>query len=153
MSTPIYDFTYQQVKESLFIIQKCVKTLLENQTNVTYTLTNCPGHHASMNQYGGYCFINNAVFGALLMKDIYKNIAILDIDYHHGDGTQMLCQRLNIKTGTTIKPEDFKLIGEYISSSLKKINENIKVLITQEGGYNLELIPIASKYFVEHFNI
>lgn len=47
-----------------------------------------PGHHASQNTYGGYCFLNNAAICAKkLQQNGYNNIAILDLDYHAGDGT------------------------------------------------------------------
>ena len=48
-----------------------------------------PGHHASKNQYGGYCFINNAAIAAQKqLHDGAQKVAILDVDFHHGNGTQ-----------------------------------------------------------------
>lgn len=48
-----------------------------------------PGHHAAIDQFGGYCFLNNAAIAAqhILDKGAQK-IAILDVDFHHGNGTQ-----------------------------------------------------------------
>lgn len=48
-----------------------------------------PGHHAAYDYYGGYCFINNAAVCAQYFLDKgSKKVAILDIDFHHGNGTQ-----------------------------------------------------------------
>jgi acetoin utilization deacetylase AcuC-like enzyme len=48
-----------------------------------------PGHHASRDQFGGYCFLNNAAIAAQRLRDRdHERVAVLDIDYHHGNGTQ-----------------------------------------------------------------
>ena len=48
-----------------------------------------PGHHASRNQYGGYCFFNNAAISAQdFLHAGAERVAILDVDFHHGNGTQ-----------------------------------------------------------------
>lgn len=54
-----------------------------------YCLNLYPGHHAGYSHYGGYCFLNNASICAktLLDSSICSKIAILDLDYHAGDGT------------------------------------------------------------------
>jgi acetoin utilization deacetylase AcuC-like enzyme len=57
---------------------------------VAYALCRPPGHHAGTDYYGGYCYLNNAAIAAQLLRDTGK-VAILDIDYHHGNGTQDIC--------------------------------------------------------------
>ena len=49
-----------------------------------------PGHHSSQNKAAGFCILNSVSIGAnyLLHKYKYKKIAIVDIDVHHGNGTQ-----------------------------------------------------------------
>ena len=48
-----------------------------------------PGHHAARDYYGGYCFLNNAAIAAQRLRDDgAARVAILDVDYHHGNGTQ-----------------------------------------------------------------
>ncbi len=49
-----------------------------------------PGHHSSQNKSAGFCILNNVGIGAkyLLNKYKYKKVAIVDIDVHHGNGTQ-----------------------------------------------------------------
>lgn len=48
-----------------------------------------PGHHAAHDYYGGYCFINNAAVAAqALLNQGFGKVAVLDVDFHHGNGTQ-----------------------------------------------------------------
>ncbi|MEG1329638.1 MAG: histone deacetylase family protein, partial [Janthinobacterium sp.] len=57
----------------------------------TFALTRPPGHHAGSDFFGGYCFLNNAALAAQhLLDDGARKVAILDIDYHHGNGTQSI---------------------------------------------------------------
>jgi acetoin utilization deacetylase AcuC-like enzyme len=57
--------------------------------NSAFALCRPPGHHATADQYGGYCFINNAAVVAQMFRDGgAKRVAVLDIDFHHGNGTQ-----------------------------------------------------------------
>ena len=56
-----------------------------------YALVRPPGHHASRDVYGGYCFLNNAAIAAQRFVDETGGcVAILDVDYHHGNGTQSI---------------------------------------------------------------
>lgn len=56
-----------------------------------FALCRPPGHHATQNLYGGYCFLNNAAIAAQALRDRgAERVAILDIDYHHGNGTQSI---------------------------------------------------------------
>jgi len=54
-----------------------------------FALCRPPGHHAALDLYGGYCFINNAAVAAAgFLRDGAAKVAIVDIDFHHGNGTQ-----------------------------------------------------------------
>jgi acetoin utilization deacetylase AcuC-like enzyme len=65
------------------------RTLDDNA--VTYGLCRPPGHHATADQFGGYCFLNNAAIAAQRLRDRgCARVAILDVDYHHGNGTQSI---------------------------------------------------------------
>jgi acetoin utilization deacetylase AcuC-like enzyme len=56
-----------------------------------YALCRPPGHHATPDQFGGYCFFNNAALAAQRCRDAgAARVAILDIDYHHGNGTEVI---------------------------------------------------------------
>lgn len=54
-----------------------------------FALCRPPGHHAGRGVYGGSCYVNNAAIAArALQRAGHARVAILDIDYHHGNGTQ-----------------------------------------------------------------
>lgn len=54
-----------------------------------FALCRPPGHHATADMYGGYCFLNNAALAAEALRAAgAAKVAILDIDFHHGNGTQ-----------------------------------------------------------------
>ncbi|MGJ7496942.1 histone deacetylase family protein [Variovorax sp. RT4R15] len=56
-----------------------------------FALTRPPGHHAGADFFGGYCFLNNAAIAAQTLRDAgMARVAVLDIDYHHGNGTQAI---------------------------------------------------------------
>ncbi|MAB00260.1 MAG: acetylpolyamine amidohydrolase [Stappia sp.] len=56
-----------------------------------FALSRPPGHHAAADYYGGYCFLNNAAIAAQWMRDNgAARVAVLDVDYHHGNGTQSI---------------------------------------------------------------
>ncbi len=56
-----------------------------------FALSRPPGHHAGADFFGGYCFLNNAALAAqhLRYAGMHK-VAVLDVDYHHGNGTQAI---------------------------------------------------------------
>lgn len=53
-----------------------------------FALARPPGHHASTTQFGGYCYLNNIAIAAQFLTDSGARCAIIDVDYHHGNGTQ-----------------------------------------------------------------
>ncbi|WP_332749329.1 histone deacetylase family protein [Hydrogenophaga sp.] len=56
-----------------------------------FALSRPPGHHAGPDFLGGYCFLNNAAIAAQALRDAgHAKVAVLDVDYHHGNGTQTI---------------------------------------------------------------
>lgn len=56
-----------------------------------FALCRPPGHHAAADMFGGYCFLNNAAIAAQAFVDQGAGrVAVLDIDFHHGNGTQAI---------------------------------------------------------------
>jgi acetoin utilization deacetylase AcuC-like enzyme len=63
--------------------------LLNAGARGAFALCRPPGHHAARDMYGGYCFLNNAAIAAQYLRDAgAERVAILDVDFHHGNGTQ-----------------------------------------------------------------
>jgi acetoin utilization deacetylase AcuC-like enzyme len=56
-----------------------------------FALSRPPGHHAGADFFGGYCFLNNAALAAQHLRNSgLERVAVLDVDYHHGNGTQAI---------------------------------------------------------------
>jgi acetoin utilization deacetylase AcuC-like enzyme len=69
---------------------------LSRGRQAAFALCRPPGHHAAIDLYGGYCFLNNAAIAAqCLLDDGAKRVAILDVDFHHGNGTQDIFYQRN----------------------------------------------------------
>ncbi len=64
---------------------------LRDGADAAFALCRPPGHHAAKDQFGGYCFINNAAVTAQAFLDQgASRVALLDVDFHHGNGSQSI---------------------------------------------------------------
>ena len=85
--TSISQGTIEGAYESVKVVLTAAE-MLQNEKGI-FALCRPPGHHASKDQYGGYCFFNNiAIATEKLIEEGAKKVFILDIDFHHGNGTQ-----------------------------------------------------------------
>jgi acetoin utilization deacetylase AcuC-like enzyme len=67
---------------------------LSQGARAAFALCRPPGHHAARDLFGGYCFLNNAAIAAQFLRDHGADrIAVLDVDFHHGNGTQDIFYR------------------------------------------------------------
>lgn len=65
--------------------------LLAGGERAVFCATRPPGHHAGPDFMGGYCFLNNAAIAAQALRSQgCARVAVLDVDYHHGNGTQAI---------------------------------------------------------------
>jgi acetoin utilization deacetylase AcuC-like enzyme len=65
--------------------------LVSGGERAAFSLSRPPGHHAGPDFLGGYCFVNNAAVAAQAFRDNgAQRVVILDVDYHHGNGTQTI---------------------------------------------------------------
>jgi acetoin utilization deacetylase AcuC-like enzyme len=86
--TPIIAGTWRAVRASAQVALTGQRLVATGERAV-FALCRPPGHHAGHDFYGGYCFLNNAAIAAQAFRDAgAKRVAILDVDYHHGNGTQ-----------------------------------------------------------------
>lgn len=84
--SPIGKGTWDAVLFSATLAIRGAEVLLDGGKHA-FALCRPPGHHAGRRFMGGYCYVNNAAIAAYHLKSMGK-VAILDIDYHHGNGTQ-----------------------------------------------------------------
>ncbi len=88
--TPITAGTWRAVYSSAQVALTGQRLVATGERAV-FALCRPPGHHAGSDFYGGYCFLNNAAIAAQAFRESgAKRVAILDVDYHHGNGTQAI---------------------------------------------------------------
>ena len=90
LETSITEGTWSAARASANVALTA-QTGVKKAGDAVFALCRPPGHHASADQYGGYCFINNAAVCAQAFLDQGADrVAILDVDFHHGNGTQSI---------------------------------------------------------------
>lgn len=87
--TPILADTWDAAYWSAQAALSAARALTEGAPLV-YALCRPPGHHAYHDLYGGYCYLNNAAIAAHWLTRQGHRLAVVDIDYHHGNGTQAI---------------------------------------------------------------
>jgi acetoin utilization deacetylase AcuC-like enzyme len=87
--TPILAETWHAVYAAAQVALTAARIAYEDKF-LAYALCRPPGHHAYRDMYGGYCYLNNAAIAAHWLTGQGQRIAILDLDYHHGNGTQAI---------------------------------------------------------------
>jgi len=86
--SPIASGTWEAAYWNVQTALSALDALFEGE-RATFALCRPPGHHAGADYVGGYCYLNNAAIAAeAAIARGHSRVAILDIDYHHGNGTQ-----------------------------------------------------------------
>ena len=90
--SPMSFGTWQAAKGGADAAASAASQLTEQASNgqagAVFCATRPPGHHAGADFMGGYCFINNAAVATQTLLDQgNERVAILDVDFHHGNGT------------------------------------------------------------------
>ncbi len=89
-ATPIVAGTAAAARAAVDIALTALDRVLAGEP-LAYGLCRPPGHHAGRNLIGGYCFFNNAAIVAeSVLTRGAERVAILDVDFHHGNGTQQI---------------------------------------------------------------
>ena len=90
---PIVAGTYTAARAAVDVALTAVELVLQGEP-IAYGLCRPPGHHAARAMAGGYCFFNNAAIAAqAIVRATGEHVAVLDVDYHHGNGTQQIFWR------------------------------------------------------------
>jgi acetoin utilization deacetylase AcuC-like enzyme/GNAT superfamily N-acetyltransferase len=84
--TPIHRNAFPAAKRAVDCVLTAADELLAGR-QLCYALVRPPGHHAERRSFGGFCYFSNAAVGANYLSR-FGRVAILDIDYHHGNGQQ-----------------------------------------------------------------
>ena len=92
-AAPLVAGTYVAARAAVDVALTTVDLVLGGE-RAAYGLCRPPGHHAARSMYGGYCFFNNAAIAAdSVTRSTGERVAILDVDFHHGNGTQQIFWR------------------------------------------------------------
>jgi acetoin utilization deacetylase AcuC-like enzyme len=92
-AAPLVAGTYAAARAAVDVALTTVDLVLGG-ADAAYGLCRPPGHHAARSMYGGYCFFNNAAIAAqAIVEETGERVAILDVDFHHGNGTQQIFWR------------------------------------------------------------
>ena len=86
--TPLNRNAYLAAKRAVDCALTAANKLIEDY-RLAYTLVRPPGHHAERQSFGGFCYFNNAAIAAEHLSE-FGSVAMLDIDYHHGNGQQVI---------------------------------------------------------------
>jgi acetoin utilization deacetylase AcuC-like enzyme len=88
--SPLTAGTWQAARQGAFCALDAAQAVADG-ARASFALSRPPGHHAGADFFGGYCFLNNAALAAQALRDHgMARVAVLDIDYHHGNGTQAI---------------------------------------------------------------
>jgi acetoin utilization deacetylase AcuC-like enzyme len=88
--TPLVAGTYAAARAAVDVALTAADLVMAGE-RATYGLCRPPGHHAPRSAFGGYCFFNNAAIVAhRWAASTGAKVAVLDVDYHHGNGTQQI---------------------------------------------------------------
>ncbi|HUE93351.1 histone deacetylase family protein [Pseudomonas sp.] len=85
---PITPGTWEAVRSSANVALTAMERIIAGAPSA-FALCRPPGHHAAREYMGGYCYLNNAAIAAeRCLSRGAKRVAVLDVDFHHGNGTQ-----------------------------------------------------------------
>ena len=89
--TPINKNAYPAARGAVDCALTAAREILSGR-RIAYALIRPPGHHAERRAFGGFCYFNNNAIAAQHLS-AYGKVAVLDVDYHHGNGQQEIFYR------------------------------------------------------------
>lgn len=89
--TPLMAGSWRAARSGALTALQAARAVASGRERSAFALTRPPGHHAGADFFGGYCFLNNAALAAQALREGgAARVAVLDVDYHHGNGTQSI---------------------------------------------------------------
>ncbi len=92
MSVPIGEHCWRSTLLSAETAVTAADAVIAGERAV-YSLCRPSGHHARADRASGFCYLNNTAIAAQRLRSKFSKVAILDVDAHHGDGTQQIFYR------------------------------------------------------------
>ena len=89
--TPLNGNAYKAARGAVNCAYTAAREVL-NGERFAYALVRPPGHHAEKRFFGGFCYFNSSAVAAHFLS-AFGPVAVLDLDYHHGNGTQNIFYR------------------------------------------------------------
>jgi acetoin utilization deacetylase AcuC-like enzyme len=86
-ASPVSADTWDSALWSAHAAAHAAKIVISGE-HACYALARPPGHHATREVASGFCYLNNAAVAAEVLRTKHRRVAILDVDVHHGNGTQ-----------------------------------------------------------------
>lgn len=90
--TPLDRNAYEAARASVNVSLTAMEKLLHDGSGLAYALCRPPGHHAERKAFGGFCYFNNAAIAANELSKVGP-VAMIDLDFHHGNGSQDIFYR------------------------------------------------------------
>jgi acetoin utilization deacetylase AcuC-like enzyme len=87
---PLLAGTYRAAIGAVDVTLTAWQAVADGRDHCAYALARPPGHHAAADSFAGYCYLDNAAIAAQAWTDRGARVAIVDVDYHHGNGTQQI---------------------------------------------------------------
>jgi acetoin utilization deacetylase AcuC-like enzyme len=87
LACPIGPHTWEAALAASESAATAADLVMEGEREV-YALCRPPGHHAYADMAGGFCFLNNTAIAAQRLRQQHQRVAVIDVDVHHGNGTQ-----------------------------------------------------------------
>ncbi len=140
--TPLNQNAWHAAKRAVDCALACADQLLEGR-KLAYALVRPPGHHAEYNAFGGFCYFNSAAVAAHYLSR-YGKVAILDIDYHHGNGQQSIFYRRSDVLTVSLHGHP-RFAYPYFSGFAEETGED------EGAGYNLNL-PLGEELTPEQYH-
>lgn len=162
--TPLTASTWSAAAWSAACASDAAKLVETGQAHVAYALSRPPGHHASKSLFGGYCYFNNAAIAAKRLRKKGR-VCIIDIDFHHGNGTQSIFYRDNQVCVINVHATPDQFYPYFVGFASEKgagaglgYNHNFPI----EGNVEIEqymkvlreqVIPVAQKFAPDYLII
>ena len=90
-ATPIVEGSFAAARAAVDAALTAVDLVATGEAHAAHALTRPPGHHAGRDYLGGFCLVNHAAIAATALREaLGGRVAVVDVDHHHGNGTQEL---------------------------------------------------------------